>query len=78
MVENIFNGNDSEVLEDVLELVETEDNINVLDVSVTSSNILIKVGDTFKIDTDKPKEIPEIIKNIKNMAKAIAKYLIIF
>ena len=52
LVENIFNGNDSEVLEDVLELVEMEDNINVLDVSVTSSNILIKVGDTFKIDTD--------------------------
>lgn len=52
LVGNIFDGNDSEVLEDVLELVEIEDNINVLDVSVTSSNILIKVGDTFKIDTD--------------------------
>ena len=52
LVGNIFDGNDSEVLEDVLELVEIEDNINVLDISVTSSNILIKVGDTFKIDTD--------------------------
>ena len=34
LVGNIFDGNDSEVLEDVLELVEIEDNINVLDISV--------------------------------------------
>lgn len=48
---NIFSeNNNSDILEELNKLVEREEDIKFLDIDVKSSNVIIKVGDTFKAE----------------------------
>lgn len=47
----VFTNNDSNVLEDMKKLIENDEDIKFLDVDIKSSNIIVKVGNTFKAET---------------------------
>lgn len=48
---NIFNDNKSSIAEELNDL-EIDNNLLILDVDVSSSNVTIKSGDTFKVETN--------------------------
>lgn len=51
IIGNIFNDKDDYEIMDEVKGLDVSDNVKVLDVNITSSNIVIKVGDAFKIET---------------------------
>lgn len=49
---NYFNDNDSDILEELKEINISGDDVSVIDIEVKYANLVIKTGDTLKVETN--------------------------